>query len=92
MRICVLSMQRVPNFGSVLQSYALKKVLNNMGHEVSFLDIQYNKEDDDLIQNYRRNFNSECQKEGILSKLRKIDRYAINRLVIKRKSNKQDNC
>lgn len=64
MRICVLSMQRVPNFGSVLQSYALKKVLNNMGHEVSFLDIQYNKEDDDLMQNYRRNFNSECQKGG----------------------------
>lgn len=90
MRICVLSMQRVPNFGSVLQSYALKKVLNNMGHDVSFLDIQYNKEDDDLIQNYRRNFNSECQKGGILSKVRKIDRYAINRLVIKRKSNKQD--
>ncbi len=27
MKICILSMQRVGNFGSLLQSYALKKIL-----------------------------------------------------------------
>lgn len=90
MKICILSMQRVPNFGSVLQGYALKKILNNMGHDVSFLDIKYNEDDDKLIRNYRSDFDSECQKGGIWSKIRKVDRYALNRLAIKRKSNKQD--
>ena len=90
MKICVLSMQRVPNFGSVLQSYALKKILNSMGHNVEFLDIQYNKENDDLIRNFRSNFSAECQKGGFWSKLKKIDHYAINRILIKRKSNIQD--
>lgn len=40
MKIAILSMQRVENHGSFLQSYALKSVLEQQGHQVSFLDIK----------------------------------------------------
>lgn len=40
MKIGILSMQRIDNHGSFLQSYALKSVLNGLGHEVFFLDIK----------------------------------------------------
>lgn len=90
MKICILSMQRVPNFGSVLQSYALKKILTNMGHEVKFLDIEYREEDDNLMKGHRLDYSSECAKGGVLAKIKKIDRYAFNRIRIKKKSNQQD--
>lgn len=40
MNIGILSMQRVKNWGSFLQSYALKKTIEELGHECSFLDIK----------------------------------------------------
>ena len=40
MRIAILSMQRVVNYGSVLQAYSLKKMLEQIsGEEISFIDI-----------------------------------------------------
>lgn len=39
MKIAILSMQRVINYGSFLQAYSLKMILESMGHEVDFLDI-----------------------------------------------------
>lgn len=86
MKICILSMQRVPNFGSVLQCYALKKMLMELGHSVSFLDIEYRKDDDALIRGYKLDYSQESSKGGLLNKIRKIDRYAINRIRIKRAS------
>lgn len=38
MRIGIMSMQRIGNYGSFLQSYSLKKCLENMGHTVEFVD------------------------------------------------------
>ncbi|MDE5599568.1 MAG: hypothetical protein K2I49_01380, partial [Ureaplasma sp.] len=32
-------MQQVPNYGSFLQAYGLKSVLENLGHHVNFIDI-----------------------------------------------------
>ena len=32
-------MQRVLNYGSFLQAYSLKRILEGFGHEVEFLDI-----------------------------------------------------
>lgn len=86
MKICILSMQRVPNFGSVLQGYALKKMLTELGHSVSFLDIEYRKDDDALIRGYKVDYSRESAKGGLLNKIRKIDRYAINRIRIKKAS------
>lgn len=38
MRIGIMSMQRVANYGSYLQAYGLKKVIESLGHEVEFVD------------------------------------------------------
>lgn len=38
MKIGIMSMQRVHNYGSFLQAYALKKMIEEIGHEVVFVD------------------------------------------------------
>ena len=40
MRIGILSMQHVRNYGSFLQAYALKTTLESMGHQCEFVDIE----------------------------------------------------
>jgi polysaccharide pyruvyl transferase WcaK-like protein len=40
MKIGILSMQRVRNYGSLLQAYALKRTIEGMGHDCRFLDIK----------------------------------------------------
>lgn len=90
MKTSILSMQRVQNMGSLLQAYSLKKILEEMGHDVSFIDIQPIEEDDKLFGGERERYGHECAwKQGVLSKIRKIDRYTINRIRIKQRSNKQ---
>lgn len=43
MRIGILSMQRIKNYGSFLQAYALKGTIENLGHEVEFVDYTVEK-------------------------------------------------
>lgn len=50
MKIGIISMQRVPNYGSFLQAYGLKKTIESLGHDVVFIDyraeppaVPYNK-------------------------------------------------
>lgn len=77
MKIGIISMQRVYNYGSFLQAYALKSILENMGHIVSFIDIEKNKE----VQ--------KCTDENLFSKLKKvkyIDRYFFKRLELRKKN------
>ena len=38
MKVGIMSMQRIINYGSFLQAYALKKTLESLGHEVEFVD------------------------------------------------------
>lgn len=38
MKVGIMSMQLVKNYGSFLQAYGLKKTLESLGHEVSFVD------------------------------------------------------
>lgn len=40
MKIGIISMQRVPNYGSFLQAYGLKRILENLGHKVVFIDYK----------------------------------------------------
>ena len=40
MKVGILSMQRVINYGSFLQAYALKKIIEGLGHEAYFVDIK----------------------------------------------------
>lgn len=39
MKVSILSMQRVYNYGSFLQAYGLKKILESLGHQIKFIDI-----------------------------------------------------
>lgn len=48
MKIGIMSMQRVVNYGSFLQAYGLKSILTGMGHSVEFVDYQ---SQGSLIQN-----------------------------------------
>lgn len=41
MQIGILTMHRVKNYGSFLQAYALKSVIESLGHEVTFRDFHY---------------------------------------------------
>lgn len=40
MKVGIISMHRVINFGSFLQSYALKNTIESLGHNCSFIDIK----------------------------------------------------
>ena len=42
MKVGIMSMQRIVNYGSFLQAFALKQQIENLGHEVCFVD--YNVE------------------------------------------------
>lgn len=91
MNICILSMQDIQNFGSLLQSYSLMKMLEQLGNNVSFLSIEPIATDNALLNGYQENYADESGKgNGLLGKLKKIDKYAINRLRIKKKAKAQD--
>lgn len=82
-------MQKVQNVGSLLQAYSLQKMLKDMGNDVSFIDIQRIEEDARMLETGEC-YGHECDGgTGLLSKLRKLDRYAWNRIRIKRLSNQQ---
>ena len=42
-KVGILSMQRIKNYGSFLQAYGLKKIIENMGHKVEFVDYHVEK-------------------------------------------------
>lgn len=48
-KVGILSMQRIKNYGSFLQAYALKRVIESLGHEVEFVD--YHVETPIIIDN-----------------------------------------
>lgn len=90
-KVGILSMQRVQNFGSLLQSYSLKKMLEELGAEVHFIDIKKNDNDNAVVKEFLAVSDGEMEANyGFLSKLKKIDRYAWNRLRIRWIADKQD--
>lgn len=68
MKIGILSMQKIHNYGSFLQALSLKMQLEARGHDVYFVDIQPGKQ---MVE-------SPAAVSGGL--LRKIDRYALKRV------------
>ena len=50
MKVYILSMQQVNNYGSVLQAYSLKKMIESLGNEVRFLRIEKGTDDTLNIQ------------------------------------------
>ena len=90
MKICILSMQKVNNFGSVLQAYGLKKILENLSAEVEFIDIEKIEEDFILRGDCCLDHSKERERSDFLGKVTKLDRYIINRLVNRKLEPKQD--
>ncbi|EET61413.1 hypothetical protein BRYFOR_06588 [Marvinbryantia formatexigens DSM 14469] len=85
-KVCILSRQKIDNMGAVLQAYALKKILESMGCEVEFLDVQPNDEENKLRNNRCLDYSTEGElqgRRGLRGKLRKVDKYFINRINIK---------
>ena len=82
MRIGILSMQRVHNYGSFLQAYALKSILENMGHTVLFIDIEQTASPNPM--------QPETALKKLLSKREYIDRYLIKRYLFSKKNAELD--
>ena len=81
MKICILTMQKVNNYGSLLQSYSLKKILERMGHRVYFLDIECNDDENKYMDGYRQYFvNENDYSNKFLAKLKKVDKYLLNQV------------
>lgn len=85
-KVCILSMQRVDNMGSLLQAYGLKRILESMECDVEFLDIRPNQEDNLLLSGRQLDYSKEKEQKGLFGKIKKIDRYTVNRISIKLKS------
>lgn len=43
MKVGIISMQRICNYGSYLQAFGLKKMIESLGHEVEFIDYKAGK-------------------------------------------------
>lgn len=81
MRIAIISMQRVINYGSFLQAFALKSLLEKRGHEVKFADIEYKK-------GHPMCFNKNISK---FKKLKNIDKYLLKRIDYSKKNKELNN-
>lgn len=62
MKVGILSMQRIRNYGSFLQAYALKKTIESLGHEVEFVDYKI----EDCIVN---NEEDKSQKKSFINRV-----------------------
>ncbi len=71
MKIGILSMQRIPNYGSFLQSFALKKLMEQRGHTVTYVDIERKK-------GHCPPKKSKLQQK--LEKLKYVDKYFFRRM------------
>ncbi|MBR2549747.1 MAG: polysaccharide pyruvyl transferase family protein [Clostridiales bacterium] len=84
----ILSMQAVNNFGSLIQAYSLKKMVESLGYDVCFMDIEKRPEDDALMRDHRISYLSEMESGSVTKKL--SDGYIVNRFRNKGIQNEQD--
>ena len=52
MKVGILSMQKVMNYGSFLQGFALKKTIEELGHQCEFIDIEQGRVFPELKRSY----------------------------------------
>lgn len=58
-KVGILSMQRIKNYGSFLQAYALKTLVEDLGHEVQFVDYHV---EEPIIENEKNTKNNSFSK------------------------------
>lgn len=90
MKIGILSMQRINNIGSLLQSYALKKVFEKMNVEVEFIDIKRNENEYALLDEYKNKNRKKNIIQHLGDKIDKLDKYTFSRLRLKKLNNIQN--
>lgn len=73
MKIGILSMQKVQNYGSFLQAYSLKKRVEELGHSCDFIDIKPGR----TLECYKGECSNKHSYSNILSK---IDKNIIKRI------------
>ena len=62
-------MQRINNMGSLLQAYALKRLLETLENQVEFIDIKKIDRDYQLLGDYKQKFKGESEQTGLLGKM-----------------------
>lgn len=74
MKVSILSMQRVLNYGSVLQAYGLKKIIESLDKEikVDFIDVKC------------KNEKNIAKSKKCFSKLKSIDKYFFKKMKFKK--------
>lgn len=77
-------------FWLVITELFVEKILETLGHTFSFIDIEPNAEDNLLAQENVEDYSHECGVGGVFAKLKKIDKYAVNRLRIRKLADEQD--
>lgn len=65
MKVGIISMQRVVNYGSFLQAYSLKNTIEKLGHEVEFVDYKVEKP---VVKNEQEVPNAPVKKDGFFKK------------------------
>ena len=76
--VAILSMQQIDNYGSLLQAYSLKHILESLNCKVSFLDIEVREEDNSLMQGLEEDHNSEVGSKSLVEKV--FDKYVFARI------------
>lgn len=70
MKVCILSMQEVNNYGSLLQAYSLKKIIENLNHNVEFIDIK--RGTDEKLNNLCSEFVPSTKKKWLVIQVNKV--------------------
>ena len=81
MIVGILSMQRVINYGSFLQAYALKKILEELGCEVYFIDIEKGHPTQNIISENRDTNEIEINASQSRSIKRRVSDHFIKRII-----------
>lgn len=73
-KVGIMSMQRIRNYGSFMQAYALKKIIESLGNDVEFIDYKYEKsilaDNHALLSKIKKNINiiQFCKKRKAIKK------------------------
>jgi hypothetical protein len=80
--IGILSMQRVINYGSFLQAFALKKLIENEGFNVSFIDIKRQKNSIYYFLYSFRNLFLDISKSFLSNQQYKFEKMKVNKFTL----------
>lgn len=69
MNIGIISMQKVINYGSFLQAYALKRIIEDLGHEANFIDIIPGEK---IVHKSEQPANQRIKLDGLLKRIEHV--------------------